>query len=180
MNTIQPTTQQRGTGMIEVMVAAVIIGIGLLGIAALQAGSMQASSGAALRARASDLASEMIERVRANAVADNCYCTPACLAPAQLANDCATDIEGRTHPSAFTMAMNNDLAVINAAVAAELPNGNMTISCNDKDAASPAPDNDPCTEGSTMFVTIGWSTQTDTIGQGQTDRIIAPFIPGAP
>jgi type IV pilus assembly protein PilV len=174
MITIQPNTRQRGTGMVEVMVAAIIIGIGLLGIAALQASSMQASSGAAIRAKAADFAISIADRVRANLTADNCYCTPiACVENGQPLSSCSDNASSRTMAA-------NDIATILAAVAIELPQGGMTISCNDKDATSAVPDNDPCTKGSTMLVTISWSTQRDVGGFGTTDNIVTPFIPGAP
>ncbi len=170
MITKQPITQQRGTGIVEVLVAAIIIGIGLLGIAALQASSMQASTGAAFRAKAADFTASIADRVRANLGADNCYCTPiACVASGAALSTCSASASARTMAT-------NDLGEIVPAVATELPSGLVTISCNDKLTT----DNDPCTMGSTMTITIFWSTQTDTIGQGTVERIVTPFVPGPP
>ena len=56
----------KGTTLLEVLIAAVILGIGLLGIAALQMTSMQGSANAEYRGRASDLAWSLIDRMRAN------------------------------------------------------------------------------------------------------------------
>jgi len=72
--------QQRGTTLVEVLVAAIIIGIGLLGIASLQVKSMQASTNAELRARATDLAWALADRMRTNLQADNDYITGKLLA----------------------------------------------------------------------------------------------------
>ena len=58
---------QRGVSLIEVLVAVVILTIGLLGLAGLQAGGMRVSQGATFRGLASQYASDMADRMRANA-----------------------------------------------------------------------------------------------------------------
>ncbi len=196
MITNQPITRQRGTGMIEVMVAAIIIGIGLLGIAALQGSSMQASTGAALRARAVDLTAAMISRMQANQIADNCYCrnTAACIPAApdacvrdktklNLMNPDTDDdyvfMQDYTSTQAgVAMGMATaDLAAMDLAVASDLPGGAMLITCTDRTPI----DTDPCSPGSTMLVTISWSTQRDnTTDNVFTDSISTPVVSARP
>jgi type IV pilus assembly protein PilV len=56
---------QRGTTLIETLVALVVLSIGLLGIAALQMTSLRNNRGAHLRSQASTLAYDIVDRVRA-------------------------------------------------------------------------------------------------------------------
>jgi type IV pilus assembly protein PilV len=84
----------RGFSMIELLVAVLVMGIGVLGITGLQMVSLQNNRGALVRAEAVQLAYDMLDRVRANpganygplnlatppAVATNCHaadCTQA-------------------------------------------------------------------------------------------------------
>ncbi len=67
----------KGTSLLEVLIAAVVLGIGLLGISALQLTSLQAASNAEYRGRASDFASSLAEMMRANRPGAGSYLTPA-------------------------------------------------------------------------------------------------------
>jgi type IV pilus assembly protein PilV len=58
--------RQGGAGIIEVMVALVILAIGLLGIAGLQLASLQHNHSAALRSNAIALCYDALDRMRAN------------------------------------------------------------------------------------------------------------------
>lgn len=65
--TIAATTkQQRGVGLIEVLVAALILAIGLMGLAGLQARSLQMNQSAYFRSQANYYAYEIIESMRVN------------------------------------------------------------------------------------------------------------------
>lgn len=88
----------RGFSLIEVMISLVIASVGLLGLAALILGGLRATTSAAHRTAAVELAHEMAERMRANyeGVAAGAYNSltaavsdPGCIAanctPAQLA-----------------------------------------------------------------------------------------------
>jgi type IV pilus assembly protein PilV len=57
---------QRGTTLIETLVALVVLSIGLLGIAALQMTSLRNNRGAHLRSQAATLAYDIVDRMRAN------------------------------------------------------------------------------------------------------------------
>ena len=56
----------RGFSMIELLVAVLVMGIGVLGITGLQMVSLQNNRGALVRAEAVQLAYDMLDRIRAN------------------------------------------------------------------------------------------------------------------
>ena len=58
--------RQRGFSMIELLVAVLVMGIGVLGVSALQMVSLQNNRGALQRAEAVQLAYDMMDRIRAN------------------------------------------------------------------------------------------------------------------
>jgi type IV pilus assembly protein PilV len=68
---------QRGTTLIETLVALVVLSVGLLGIAALQMTSLRNNRGAHLRSQAQVLAYDIADRMRANrnAAQANAYLT---------------------------------------------------------------------------------------------------------
>ncbi|MEJ2621511.1 MAG: type IV pilus modification protein PilV, partial [Candidatus Thiodiazotropha sp.] len=84
-----PFNRSKGMTLVEVLIAAVIIGIGLLGIASLQVTALQGASNADYRSRAIDLSASLADRMRANrlGVAANSYsdananATADCAAP---------------------------------------------------------------------------------------------------
>lgn len=57
---------QAGFGLVEVLVAMLVLAIGLLGLAGLQMRSMQATDDASQMATANRLSEDIIERIRAN------------------------------------------------------------------------------------------------------------------
>lgn len=59
-------TKQHGVGMIEVLVALVILAIGVLGFSALQLRSVEATTEASNRTMAMNLARDLSERIRIN------------------------------------------------------------------------------------------------------------------
>src|SRR5690606_6617322 len=61
-----PRRTQKGVGLLEVLIAVVIVAIGLLGLAGLQTVSLQLNQGALVRSQASNLAYDITERIRAN------------------------------------------------------------------------------------------------------------------
>jgi len=62
-----------GVGLIELLVAVVLLSIGLLGLAGLQASGMRVGQSSVQRSQAAQLAHDMIERMRANAVNATAY-----------------------------------------------------------------------------------------------------------
>ena len=66
---------QRGVGLMEVMVAALILAIAVLGYIALQYRSLDAANEAYYRTQAMSLARDLAERIRANQFAQQTYVT---------------------------------------------------------------------------------------------------------
>ncbi|PXF32521.1 hypothetical protein WH50_04090 [Pokkaliibacter plantistimulans] len=62
-----PCAGQRGVGLIEILVALMVLAIGLLGVAALQTSSLRNNQSAFDRANAVVLVNDIVERMRANA-----------------------------------------------------------------------------------------------------------------
>jgi type IV pilus assembly protein PilV len=68
MSAFSPVAQ-RGTTLIEVLIALVVLAIGLLGMALLQVTSVQSNHSAYYRSQVSILASDLADRMRANRTA---------------------------------------------------------------------------------------------------------------
>jgi type IV pilus assembly protein PilV len=66
MNSPIKRKTQRGTTLVETLVALVVLSVGLLGIAALQMASLSSNRGAHLRSQAQVLAYDIADRMRAN------------------------------------------------------------------------------------------------------------------
>lgn len=66
MNSPIKRKTQRGTTLVETLVALVVLSVGLLGIAALQMTSLRNNRGAHLRSQAQVLAYDITDRMRAN------------------------------------------------------------------------------------------------------------------
>jgi len=91
------------------MIAAVILGIGLLGIAALQVTSMQGSGNAEYRGRGADLAWSLADRMRANLPGIDSYVSAEaanCNVPAAICamTPGATDLSGVTQCTPIQIA----------------------------------------------------------------------------
>ncbi|MBK5964020.1 type IV pilus modification protein PilV [Thiocystis minor] len=59
-------SRQRGFTLIEVLIAALVLSVGLLGLAGLQAVSLKLNQGSSLRTQATNLAYEITDAMRAN------------------------------------------------------------------------------------------------------------------
>lgn len=115
-----PGGRQKGFGLIEVLVALLILAVGLLGMASLQTASLQQTTGSQTRTQAILLAKDIVERIRANRPNRASYA---------LAGQAA-------------VACNSDFAITNGGVAADdlnewrnalgclLPGGNGEIAIN--------------------------------------------------
>lgn len=186
---IHSIPRQQGTTLVEVLVASVIIGIGLLGIASLQMRAMQASTDAEHRARATDIAWSLADRMRANLLANtdsgSAYIstTPLTTCPATAPNNCsmnvdATDATGVNQCSPAQMAafdLYEARCATNRGAKEALPGGQLTVTCSDRLAT----DTDPCTPGSEMRITISWFTRQDVLDTGsKEDSLTMSVITG--
>lgn len=147
---------QGGFTLVEVLVAVVILGLGLLGLAGLQAASLRNNHSAYLRSQATLLAYDMADRMRANPEAANNgdYNTAA---PANNAQ-CFT-----TGGCTFTQMAQQDKFEWAAAVATAMPSGQAIVcldSTSDPESGIDAPTfADPkCDNTGTVYaVKIWWN-----------------------
>lgn len=184
---IHPLHTQRGTTLVEVLIAAVIIGIGLLGIASLQVKALQASATAEHRAIATDIAWALADRMRSNPrpkdfTGNNGYIssplTGVCpSAPTRCAmKPDETDTNGVTQCNHVQMAafdLFEARCAANNGVKNVLAGGNLAVTCADRDGTNA----DPCDPGSEMTITIMWSTRDIETGF-TTDSISMAVNPG--
>lgn len=93
---------QRGVGLMEVMVAALILAVAVLGFIALQYRSLNAANEAYYRTQAMSVARDLAERIRANPLAKQTYLeqltysagtetTPPATTTACMASTCSKD-----------------------------------------------------------------------------------------
>lgn len=108
---------QKGFGMVEALVATVVLSIGLLGLATLQTQGLRNNNSAYFRTQANMLAASMLDYMRANP-------------PAARAGD--FDILMSETPSGTTAVKKNLVGWINR-IGEALPSGDGAISC-DKDS----------------------------------------------
>ncbi|MET0028553.1 MAG: type IV pilus modification protein PilV [Candidatus Thiodiazotropha sp.] len=164
----------RGMTLIEVLIAAIVIAVGLLGVAAMQVTALQGSSNANFRARSVDLASTLTDRIRANLTALNTYATtdptgcdnppnPICaMVPdgsAAAASDCTPD----------QMAV-YDVWDVSCKVENEYPPGStLTITC---------PGGCPALQQ--MTIDISWPTPELVNDVPVMQTVSTQIIPGAP
>ena len=168
--------KNRGFSLLEVMVAVVVVGIGLLGVAKLQVTALQNSSHAGYRSNATDIASSIAERIKANIGSDNNYVSAVIGACPAMPTRCAMPPDG-------SLADANDCTGADMAtydlwevrclngVKNILPEGTVSITCADSDLT----DTDACTPNSTFLTTVTWTNQ-----DGNNEAVIMSFVPGAP
>lgn len=185
---------QHGTTLVEVLVAAFIIGFALLGISALQMKAMQYSTNAEFRAKASDIAWSLADRMRANLPAGsittgngNMYinnmiasCPASWVGSVCAMEPGAADTSGVTQCTAEEMAAYDMFQVTcgdGFGAAQVLPAGALVVSCIDKDGATSP---DPCDPESELRIRVEWETRENTLDDGGTgDFIILRVTPGA-
>ncbi|MES9939365.1 MAG: type IV pilus modification protein PilV [Candidatus Thiodiazotropha sp. 6PLUC2] len=184
-NTPLASSNCKGMTMIEVLVAAVIIGVGLLGVASLQVTALQGASNADYRSRAIDLVASLADRMRANlnGVNINVYSDTA----ANTAADCATPpatscamTPNDADSSGVTQCTPNEMAAFDLwevrcrnGVQNSLPGGAMSIACTESSAS------DDCLPLSPMVVTVTWQLQSSEVTP-VTETVVTTIIPGAP
>ncbi len=110
--------RQKGIGLIEVLVAMLVVGVGLLGLAALQANGLKSSRTSYYRTQATVLAYDMADRMRANSTQAALYETDPVSA--------ATGTACSTACSTAAIA-NTDLLNWSDNLAAQLPAGDGAI-----------------------------------------------------
>jgi type IV pilus assembly protein PilV len=66
LSQIAPASKQRGVGLLEVLITALVLAVGLLGMAALQIRSTQFNQSAYIRSQANILAFDIADKMRSN------------------------------------------------------------------------------------------------------------------
>ena len=140
-----------GVGMVEVLVALVVIGIGMLGIAALYVTALQAKTTSLSRLKAITLANDLADRIRANRSGGTAYDTTVTTTPAD--KKCADTTTAAVDCNAADMA-SNDLFQWQSAITAtgslpgSAPSGSVSVVAGT--ATSPT----------VYTITINWSEPT--------------------
>ncbi len=177
-----PRRAPKGFGLIEVLVAIVILTFGLLGAVGMQAFSIQATRDARLQAQAVGLAAELAEMMRSNkaiAVKPNIADNPYLVASTTMAspNYCLSVSSAATGCTSTTDVARAAMTDWLARVAAELPGARVRICFDDApyDAQSGLAQwncSATATQG-IVFIKIGWtraSTDKSATGDAALER----------
>ncbi|MEL0586204.1 MAG: type IV pilus modification protein PilV [Candidatus Thiodiazotropha sp. (ex. Lucinoma kazani)] len=188
MSLIAYRQKNQGMTLIEVLIAAIIVAIGLLGVASMQIAALQGSNNAGYRSRAIDIATALSDRMHANliGVANNHYLrNPACDTGSSPAVPNCAMTPTMAIPSSIAECTPEqmafyDLYQINcdSGIQDTLPDGRLQIACLDSDRT----DADGCSDLSHQLITISWQRQrrvTDT-DPNDVEEIIMTAIPGVP
>ncbi len=177
---VQTTCHKAHTGftLIEILVTIVIVSVGLLGLAGLQINGLRANMSSETRSKATLLAGDIVERMRANlaGVDANAYRNIVvnaanCAAPEKLCGNTSTSAAVEcTAPEMATFDAwvwgcgTADADVRKSGVTNLLPGGTASVTCNDA----------PCLPGSPHTVTVSWNELSPTDGEAtpQTIRLI--------
>lgn len=188
MSGIEYQSKHQGMTLVEVLIAALVVAIGLLGVASMQIAALQGSSHADYRSRAIDFATALANRMHANliGVADNHYLQDiTCDAGSGVVTpNCAmTPVMGDASsvtPCNPQQMASDDLHRIacGAGIQGTLPAGLLQVTCVDVDTD----DTDPCSNLSPMLIRVSWQRQqrvTDA-HPDDIDEIVMTTIPGEP
>ncbi len=134
-----PLKQNSGVSLIEILVALFTLSIGLLGLAAMQTKSLQFNQSAYLRTQATILASDIIDRARANSENLSAYEVDA----SGTGSD--ENCEQATSNCTPAQIASNDIFEWKNNVANQLPNGSASAAEN----------------GDIYAVTITWDDRDD-------------------
>ncbi|WP_323751921.1 type IV pilus modification protein PilV [Marinobacter sp.] len=113
---------QAGLGLIEILVAVLILGIGILGVASMQVVSLQMNGQSQNRSQAVLLAEDLLDRIRANSDAPADYALAQADAQGADNGNCDTDFV----PANGTVAQ-NDIAEWENNLSCLLPEAQRTI-----------------------------------------------------
>lgn len=169
-----------GFTLIEVLITIVVVSIGLLGLAGLQINSLRANMGSEDRSKASYIASDIAERMRANPLGvhnnnpdldnqyanittdgQNCdnlpapFCSNFNNGTATQAADCDPDEMAIFDAWVWACGMPKANNVVPGGLTNNLSGGTGSVTCNDVDLT----DDDNCSPGSPHTITVNWTEQ---------------------
>ncbi len=146
---------QGGFTLIEVLVSALILAIGLVGVAALQAVSLKSQQSAFMRSQASALAYDLADRMRSNVTSAN----------ANLYNPAVTGLVANCKAVSGCTPQDlarHDLAEWNAVITNYLPMGSGFVCIDSTPNDGTGPGNPQCDgAGSQFSVKIWWDDNRD-------------------
>ncbi len=170
-----------GMTLVEVLIAAVVIAVGLLGIASLQINALQGASIAQNNTKAMDVITNLAERISANPNGVGAYegalipvdpCTVAPNAPLPIIERCAMSPDGDvavvSDCTPDQMAL-YDLWEVNCSLQSTIPGALLSISC-------PAPG---CEQMNTMNISVTWQVQNRNpaaVSDSTIDHIVSSTI----
>ena len=171
-NRRQSANAQRGFTLIEVLVSALILSLGLVGVAGLQALSLKNNQSAYMRSQASALAYDLADRMRTNVAGANAgFYAPA---SAALHASCTT-----TAGCSVQQSAQNDLAEWNAALAANLPMGTGFVCIDSTPYDGTGVGNPQCDGAGTQHsIKIWWDDNRDgviNVTAANTERLAINF-----
>ena len=161
---------QGGFTLIEVLVSALILALGLVGVAGLQALALKNNQSAYLRSQASALAYDLADRMRTNVAGAGSYVPGSATVHAT----CST-----TSGCSVQQAAQNDIAEWNAALAVNLPMGTGFV-CIDSTPNDGTGTGDPQCDGTGTrhTVKIWWDDDRDgviSVTAANTERLAINF-----
>lgn len=163
---LQLFRQCEGVGLIEILVATLLLSVGLLGFLGLQALGLQAERSAFYRTSASLLSTDAIERIRANRAG---YVASDYSSSAPSASESCFDSSGC---SSKTLAQ-FDLHELQLRASGELPSGVLVV-CRDNTPNDGMPARHEC-DGSSrgIAVKIWWDDNRDGIAETRVSASVA-------
>jgi len=168
--------RQRGIGIIEVLIALLVVSIGVLGVAGLQLAGLQNSAGSFNRAKALLLAENMATQMRSNTEAiengwfdsfdySSISCAarpvPYCQASSSGAGDYCTPAELASFDIALVACGDWGGTDSRQGVVGSLPNGELNVAC----------DASPCDAESTYTVSVSW-TEGQRVTSDRDDTVV--------
>ena len=152
---IPQRTSQGGFTLLEVLVSALILAIGLVGVAGLQTMSLKNNQSAYMRSQATALAYDLADRMRSNVDAANAGSYDPAAAAAQAS--CTTAIGCSTQQMA-----QNDMSEWLTALAANLPMGEGFVCIDSTPNDGAGVGNPQCDGAGTQFsVKVWWDNNRD-------------------
>ena len=164
--------KQAGFSLIEVLVSALILSIGLIGVAGLQATSLKNNQSAYMRSQASAFAYDLADRMRSNLAGANAGLYDPALAAMTV--QCSTPVGCTPQQLA-----ENDLAEWLAAVAATLPLGSGFVCIDSTPDDGTNAGNPQCDgNGTQTSVKLWWDDNRDgliTVTAANNERLTINF-----
>ena len=155
MKTLPGQAAQNGITMLEVLISIVVIAFGMLGVAGLQAFALKNSQGASYRSVATVLATDLIDRMRANPVAATSGLYASGAKQGDVADKPNADCLGKAGCTTSALAA-HDLKEWQIAVDAALPSGVGYVCQDDSPNDGTGPTDAQCSGTGAYVIKVWW------------------------